>query len=304
MRKLKIGITGAGGFIGSHVVESLATEPVELVLMSGPQGNVKNYPEAMTADIGDFDRLKLCLQGVDVVVHLAGLNSVRDSFDSPAETLKVNTIGTATLLDVCKELGIKKVMIISSAEVYGRPSSDRVSENDRLEPLSPYGVSKAAIEQLCFVYHIAYGIGFKILRPFSVYGPGMSSKSLIKQIYNQVKQQKDVVLFNCGSVRDYCFVEDLARAIKKGACADFTGFEIYNVASGAGTSSGQLARLMQSIMKASGEISESSSPDRPRNADINHLVANIEKAGAALNWNPETSLPDGLQKTIHFFAHE
>jgi nucleoside-diphosphate-sugar epimerase len=304
MQKLKIGITGAGGFIGSHLVESLAMEPVETVLISGPYGNVKNYPDAIVADICDFALLKQYLQGVDVVVHLAGLNSVRDSFTSPVETLKVNTIGTTILLNVCKELGIKKVVVISSAEVYGRPLSNPVFEKDILKPLSPYGVSKVAIEEMCFVYHGAHDMNFKILRPFSVYGPGMSSKSLIREIYNQVKAQKDVTLFNCTSVRDYCFVDDLAMAIKKTVYSDLTGFEIYNVASGVGTNSKQLVQLIQAIMKISGGISESPSPDRPRKADVDNLVANIEKASDELSWKPETSLIDGLKKTIQFFAHE
>ncbi|MDB5128468.1 NAD(P)-dependent oxidoreductase [Mucilaginibacter sp.] len=304
MQKLKIGITGAGGFIGSHLVEHLATEHVETVLISGPHGNVKNYPDAFIADICDFDQLKQHLHYVDIVVHLAGLNSVRNSFTNPAETLKVNTIGTATLLNVCKELSIKKVVMISSAEVYGRPLSNPVSENDILKPLSPYGVSKVAIEQMCFVYHVAHDMNFKVLRPFSVYGPGMSTKSLIKEIYNQVKVQKDIALFNCTSVRDYCFVGDLAVSIKKAMYADFTGFEIYNVASGVGTNSKQLAQLIQSIMKISGGISENPSPDRPRKADVDNLVANIEKVGEELNWKPETSLFDGLKKTIQFFTHE
>jgi nucleoside-diphosphate-sugar epimerase len=304
MQKLKIGITGAGGFIGSHLVNSLPMEDVDTVLISGPHGNVKDYPGAFIADICDFDQLKRYLHGVDIVVHLAGLNSVRDSFTSPAETLKVNAIGTTTLLNVCKELGIKKVVAISSAEVYGKPLSNPVSENEILKPLSPYGVSKVAIEQLCYVYHAAYDMNFKIVRPFSVYGPGMSSKSLIKEIYNQVKAQKGVSLFNCSSVRDYCFVEDIARAIKKALYSDFNGFEVYNAASGVGTNSKQLAQLIQSITKISGVISENPSPDRPRKADIDKLVANITKAGTELHWKPETALIDGLKKTIQFFAHE
>lgn len=304
MQKLKVGITGAGGFIGSRLVAQLSGEIVETVLINGPYGNVTEYPEAFIVDICDFDQLKQCLQGVDVVVHLAGLNSVRDSFTDPAQTLKVNTIGTATLLDVCKQLSIKKVVIISSAEVYGKPVSNPVSESDILKPLSPYGVSKVAIEQLCYVYHVAHGLDFKVIRPFSVYGPGMSPKSLIKEIYNQAKAQNDVTLFNCSSVRDYCFVDDLAAAIKKALLADFKGYEIYNVASGVGTNSKELARLIQSIMNIDGEVSERPLPDRPRNADIDSLIANVTRSAHGLNWRPETTLIEGVKKTISFFEHE
>ncbi|RZK20024.1 MAG: NAD-dependent epimerase/dehydratase family protein [Flavobacterium sp.] len=304
MQKLKIAITGAGGFIGSHLTEVFEREPVSTVLISGAYGNIKHYAEGITVDICDFDHLKEHLLGSDIVIHLAGLNSVRDSFDHPSETLKVNTIGTSTLLSVCKDLGINRIIMISSAEVYGIPSSNSVSESEILKPLSPYGISKVAIEQLCFVYHKAYGMKFQILRPFSIYGPGMSPKSLIKEIYNHVKLKQNISLFNCASTRDYCYVKDLANAIKLSAYNEFRGFNIYNVASGVGINSKQLAELIQSIMQTSGIILESPSPDRPRNTDVNYLVANTEKIALELNWTAQTSMLDGLIKTIHSFERE
>jgi UDP-glucose 4-epimerase len=304
MQKLRVGITGAGGFIGSHLVDALGTDDVDLVLMSGPHGNVKNFPDAIVIDISNAAELGECLSNVDIVVHLAGLNSVRESFNNPAETLRVNTIGTNNLLSVCKSINISKVIIVSSAEVYGRPEFNPVPENTSLRPLSPYGVSKVAIEQLCYVHHVASGMNFKILRPFSIYGPRMSQMSLISEIYNRVKAGDGVTLFNCSSIRDYCYVGDLANAIRNAVLSSFNGFEVFNIASGVGTNSKQLAQTIQLIMGATGDILQNPLPDRPRNADVDNLVADISKAKKDLNWMPVISLTDGLTKTLKFFANE
>lgn len=304
MQKLKLGITGAGGFIGSHLVKSLESEEIKTALINGAEPNVANIPNILIADISDFDALKSTLEDVNRVVHLAGLASVRESFENPEKSLSVNTLGTLNLLNVCKELDIRELIIISSAEVYGNPIMNPVSEDALLKPLSPYGVSKVALEQMCFVYHKAYGINIKILRPFSIYGPRMSRKSIIYEVYQRMLTQGDITLFNAASIRDYCYIDDLISAIKNALFSDFTGFEIYNIGTGIGTNSKQLAELIQTIMGVSGAISESAQQDRPKQADVNYLVANISKAEKELKWKQESSLADGLRKTINYFTNE
>lgn len=301
---MKIAITGAGGFIGSNLVDSLRKEDVDLVLISGAHGNVKLFDDALVVDILDFELMRKSLTGVDLVVHLAGFNSVRESFENPDQAIMVNTMGTSILLNVCFHLDIRRVVIISSAEVYGRPESNPVTESAMFRPLSPYGVSKVAIEQLCYVYYVAYNMNFKILRPFSIYGPGMSSKSLIREIYNSARDQHGVTLFNCSSTRDYCYVGDVTSAIKKALFSEFCGVDTYNIASGIGTNSRQLAEAILTLMDESGRISESPLPDRPRNADIDCLVADVSKAGEELDWWSTTSLNDGLKQTIESFENE
>lgn len=302
--QLTIGITGAGGFIGSHLAYSLENDNIRTILITGPEQNVVPLKEANIIDISDCKRLKKILKGADVIVHLAGLNSVGDSFINPIKSLQVNTIGTTSLLNVCNDLAIKRVIIISSAEVYGKPMFNPVSEDASLTPLSPYGVSKVAIENISYVYHLAYGINFKILRPFSIYGPSMSNSSLISEIYRMASTMENISLFNTTSIRDYCYVEDLITAIRKVIADEFKGFEIFNIGSGIGTSSRQLARLISSILHTSGEIIPKHSSDRPKESDINHLVANTSKANYELNWKAETALIDGLNLTIKSFQNE
>lgn len=303
MQKLRIGIIGAGGFIGSHLVTNLLSEKWDKVLITGLGKNLCLSPGVMIGDISDYEFLKKNLTGVSKIVHLAGLASVRDSFENPIETLRINTLGTINLLNVCKELNIKDIIIISSAEVYGNPENNPVSENDLSKPLSPYGVSKVAMEQMCFVYHTAYQLNFKILRPFSVYGPGMSSKSIIFEIYQRMLSQQSIELYNTTSIRDYCHIDDLVSAITMAVSSSFEGFEIYNIGSGIGTNSKKLAELIQDILNLSGDISESKMADRPKMADINFLVAEIGKAKLNLNWEPKVTLAEGLKRTINSFIH-
>jgi len=304
MHKLKVGITGAGGFIGSHLVPRIHAENVDTILVSGPGKNAVKFNDAITADILDSELLKRSFEGTNTIIHLAAQSSVRDSFENPMESLKINTLGTISLLNTCKDLGIKNVIIVSSAEVYGNSEFNPVSEEAPGIPLSPYGVSKVAIEQICFVYHKAYGINFIILRPFSIYGPRMSRKSIIYEIFYKMKTRRDITLFNITGIRDYCYIDDLVQAIKNILCTDLTGFKIYNVGSGIGTNSKQLAEMIQSIMKASGKISEHESSDRPKKADINCLIANIDKAKTELKWEPVTPLFEGLKTTIRSFLDE
>src|SRR5688500_18366223 len=119
MHKLKLGITGAGGFIGSHLVPRIHAENVGTILVSGPGKNVVKFNDAITADILDSELLQKSFKGTNTIIHLAAQSSVRDSFENPMESLKINTLGTISLLNTCKDLGIKNVIIVSSAEVYG-----------------------------------------------------------------------------------------------------------------------------------------------------------------------------------------
>ncbi|WP_026896980.1 NAD-dependent epimerase/dehydratase family protein [Daejeonella oryzae] len=304
MGKLKVGITGAGGFIGTHLRRDFKDEIINTVLITGTDENVITSTDLIVVDLFDINQLRRVLSDVNVVIHLAGLNSVRDSFESPIESLRVNTLGTTSLLNVCKDIKIDKVIIISSAEVYGRPIFNPVSEYSLLQPLSPYGVSKVAIEQIAYVYHISKSIKFKILRPFSIYGPSMSKKSLMYDVYKKTLEGGDLRLFNLSSVRDYCYVGDLVRAIKNALLSEFKGFEIFNIGTGIGTSAKQIATMIQEIMHTSGNICENSKSDRPRFADIDLLISNNMKAETELDWKPETSLINGLKKTILSFQNE
>jgi len=304
MNKLKVGIIGANGFIGSNLVYALRDSDVDQVLINGPQQNGSTSRDGLIADISDFNKLKSYLKGVDRIIHLAGLASVRESFANPVESLKVNTLGTTNILNVCKALNINEVIIISSAEVYGNPSLNPVKEYAELKPLSPYGVSKVALEQMCFVYHKAYDMKFKIIRPFSIYGPGMSRKSIIYEIYKRMLCQQDITLFNISSKRDYCYIDDLVSAIKSALLSNFNGFDIYNAGTSIGTTAMELAQLIQLVMKVSGKISQSEFIDRPQKADVNNLVACNIKALTDLSWQPTTKLKNGLAITLKSFSNE
>lgn len=298
---MKVAITGSGGFIGSNLSRYLIKNQVETILLTGENGNAVQHDNAIICDLMNYNKLVKHLDGSKILVHLAGLNCVRDSFFEPHRCLEINTLGTIQVLEACRATNISKIIIVSSAEVYGNPLTTPTIEEDILNPLSPYGVSKLAMEKMAYVYHKAYNVSVKILRPFSIYGPNMSAKSLISEIYKQVISNKNVTLYNLSSVRDYCYIDDLVSAINKAIHSPYHGFEIFNIGSGVGTSSKDLAETILKSMNISKEIVQDTSSDRPKQADVNQLLAGVEKAKKYLNWTPQTSLENGLTETLRFF---
>ena len=153
---------------------------------------------------------------------------------------------------------------------------------------------------MAYVYHIAHNISVKILRPFSIYGPNMSSAALIPEIYKQAISDGTITLYNTSSIRDYCYVDDLVSAIIKATNSPYTGFEVFNIGSGKGTSAKELAETILKIMNISKEIVQATSSDRPKRADVNELLADVKNAKRFLNWRPHTSLEGGLTETLKF----
>ncbi len=237
------------------------------------------------------------------------------SFAAPTEFLRAHVLGTAAVVQLCQELGIPRLVHVSSAEVYGRPRRNPVGETESLAPRSPYAAAKVGAESVIGAATRATGLDAVILRPFSVYGPGARRDSVLGLILQQAVEGDRIRLRKVDGVRDYCYVGDLADAVWRAVALGIDGLSTFNIASGTGTRVDDLARA--TLVARDGALPEGASveawpnvladqpgaeADRPSAADIGELVADVSRARDELGWQATTSLVDGLARTLEWYS--
>jgi len=299
---MNILITGGCGFIGSYLVRRLI--------------DLKNISRIVVLDIKDceyenvdFIRMDIrdkniayIMHNIDIVIHLAALIDVRESVLNPNLYHDINVNGTLNILDSCIKNHVSKIIFTSSAAVYGNPMYLPIDEKHPLNPLSPYGASKAASELYISAYHYSYNIDAVIFRLFNVYGYGQSSKyaGVIKIFMENALKNRPLEIFGDGfQTRDFIYVEDVIDAIVKSMKMDID-FNIFNIGSGKSLSINSLAKIFSKILDRELKIIHS----KPRKGDIRHSYANIDKAKKILGWVPKTSIEDGLRRMLEKYVKE
>jgi nucleoside-diphosphate-sugar epimerase len=271
------------------------------VLAGAPEDTIAELPDnvmSRRADITDCDAVCDVAAGCDLVVHLAGPPSVRASFDAPERYALVHVGGTAALLNACHKSNIKRFVYISSAEVYGRAAAIPVVETHAPDPRSPYAAAKLGAENMVRAFANAFGFSARILRPFSVYGPGQQNYALIPTIIRQALTSDAIVLADLRPVRDYCYLSDVVDAILRACDLERPGIEVFNVGTGIGTSVLHLAEAIRARVGRRIDIRTTSGEKRPERAEIYELVADIRRADEILGWAPQTPLHGGLENVI------
>ncbi len=302
----RIAVIGGAGLIGSHLVDQLTHEDVDVAVIDNLIRGRKEHlacalksprVSLVLADIRNKGELAKALAGSDYVVHLAALWLLQCQED-PRACLEVNIIGTQNVIEAARDLNVKRVVFSSSASVYGEPSYLPMDENHPFNNRTPYGASKIAGEQMLRAFHEMYGLNYVGLRYFNVYGPRQDHRgayvSVFMRFLDRIERGEPPVLFGDGSqTMDFVYVEDVARANLLALKAEATDAN-YNIASGTETSLNELARLVLGLTGSTLEPAYK----KDANPGIQRRRASVEKAKGELGFTATTSLEEGLGRLI------
>lgn len=315
----KILITGAGGFIGSHLTEELVRRGYNVrafVLYNSynswewldhsPQ-DIKDNIEIFLGDIRDPYGVKKAMQGCDMVFHLAALIAIPYSYHSPDTYVDTNIKGTLNVLQAARELGVKKIIHTSTSEVYGTAQFVPITEDHPLQGQSPYSATKIAADHLALSFFSSFEAPLTIIRPFNTYGPRQSARAVIPTIITQLASGKSQLeLGALHPTRDFNYVDDIIDGFIKAIETDNAIGEVINIGSGFEVSIGETAKLIAGLMEKDIDIQSDKVRMRPGKSEVERLLADNSKAKRILGWEPKYSgqegLIKGLTKTINWFS--
>jgi len=307
-------VTGAGGFIGSHLVERLVAEGARVRalvhynsrndpgLLTLLPANTLEHVEAVPGDLCDLVNVRQAVEGMETVFHLGALISIPYSYDHPFHVAETNIMGTLNVLQACRELGVRRLIHTSSSEVYGTALHVPIDEDHPLQGQSPYSASKIGADKLAESYFCAYELPVVTLRPFNTYGPRQSDRAVIPTIIAQALTQDVVHLGNLDARRDLTFVTDTVDGfIKVSEAANVEG-GTYNLGAGSDITIGELAEKIIKLVGRSVKIEVDETRLRPEGSEVQRLLADNTLAKKDLGWEPRISLEEGLRQTIAWIS--
>ncbi|MBI2174323.1 MAG: SDR family NAD(P)-dependent oxidoreductase [Candidatus Omnitrophica bacterium] len=303
-------VTGAGGFIGSHLVERLVelgadTRALVRYGSSGSWGWIdssaaKDEIEVFVGDVRDRDSLRRAFQGVDIVFHLAALIGIPYSYYAPLSYMRVNAEGTLHVLQTALDAGAKLVVHTSTSEVYGTARYVPMDENHVLQGQSPYSASKIAADKMAEAFHLSFGLPVAVIRPFNTYGPRQSSRAVIPTIITQALTGAEVRLGNLNSSRDFNYVADVIDGfIRVAECGEAIG-QVINIGTGKEVSISQLVTVIEGLLGKNIRVVSEDERVRPGNSEVERLCAQNAKAREILQWSPQYTLDKGLARTVEW----
>lgn len=310
----KVLVTGAGGFIGSHLCEALVKqgEAVRAFvrynsrsdwgLLEDLPEDVKDQIEIIQGDLKDPEGVKKAVRGCDRVFHLGALIAIPYSYVHPFDFVQTNVLGTAHVLNAClEEPSIEKVIHTSTSEVYGSARYLPIDENHPLQAQSPYSASKIAADKLAESYHLSFGLPVILLRPFNTFGPRQSLRAIIPTIISQAIGDRKIRLGNLKPRRDFLYVKDTVQGfIQIGRCDQAVG-KVVNVGSGRDVSIEDLVKIILTLLGVEAEIVVEEQRIRPETSEVMHLLADTTLAKRLFGWESKYSLEEGLKETIEWY---
>ena len=304
----KIFITGAGGFIGSHLTELCVRRGYRVKALVHYNANnhwgwlehlpCKKKIEVVCGDIRDYDFVAKSMKGTDTVFHLAALIGIPYSYISPLAYIKTNVEGTYNVVEAAKEHGVKNVLVTSTSETYGTAQYVPIDEKHPLVGQSPYAASKIAADQMALSYYRSFGLPVKVVRPFNTYGPRQSARAVIPTIMTQILSgQKSVRLGNTEPTRDMTFVQDTVRGfLAIAACPQFNG-QVTNIGTNTEISIRNLAVLIAGLLNKKIRITQDAQRVRIKNSEVERLRCDHTKIMTMTNWRPQYDVQRGLKET-------
>jgi dTDP-glucose 4,6-dehydratase len=316
---MKIFVTGADGFIGSHLVENLVSlgHKVHALTLYNSRGfngwldsvdkKILQDVNIISGDIRDYNFLERQTKGADVIFHLAALISIPYSYYSPKSYIDTNIIGTYNVLQSSQKNNISKVIITSTSEVYGTAQSIPINENHPLNAQSPYAATKIGADQLALSFYKSFNLPVTILRPFNTYGPRQSARAVIPTIISQlISKNKSIRIGNLSPKRDFTFVEDTVQAFVLALKKNISG-EVINIGSQFEISIQGILDIFKKDFNYDFKVVIDKNRIRPKKSEVFRLLASDIKARKLLHWEPKykgiIGFKKGLEKTIDWLSN-
>lgn len=307
-------VTGAGGFIGSHLTEELVRQGEDVRafvrynsrdergLLEDLPGEVQNQFEVIAGDLKDPDGVKKAVKGCVKVFHLGALIAIPYSYVHPFDFIQTNVAGTAHLLNACLDLGsVERIIHTSTSEVYGTAQYVPIDEKHPLQAQSPYSASKIAADKLAESYYLSFGLPVATLRPFNTFGPRQSLRAVIPTILSQVLGNRKIQLGNLLPRRDFLFVKDTVRGfIELGRCDEAIG-KVVNIGTGRDISIGELVQKICGLTGKEQEIEVEERRIRPDKSEVMQLLSDTRQAQSLFGWKPKFTLEEGLMETVAWY---
>lgn len=320
LKNKKILITGADGFIGSHLTEALVKQGFDVRAfvyynsfsswgwLDNADKNITSSLDVVSGDIRDAHMVRHAMQGCDVVLHLAALIAIPYSYNAPQSYVDTNITGTLNIVQAARDLGIDKVVHTSTSEVYGSAQFVPITEKHPLQGQSPYSASKIGADQIALSYYNAFNTPVSVIRPFNTYGPRQSARAVIPTIITQLAAgQTTLKLGSLHPTRDFSFIDDTVSGFIAMAESDKANGEVINLGSGFEVSIGDTAKLIAEIMGVDITIQTDDERLRPEKSEVDRLLADNSLASELIGWKPAYANMDGFKKglsaTIDWFKN-
>ena len=310
----KVLITGAGGFIGSHLVEALVRSgsDVRAFVRYNSRGdggllrqldkNVFQDVKVIAGDLRDEDAVRKAIKGCQVVFHLGALISIPYSYYHPGEVASTNILGTLNVLQACRDHQVERLVHTSSSEVYGTARVVPINEEHPLQGQSPYSASKIGADKLAESYYCAYDLPVITIRPFNTYGPRQSARAVIPTIITQALVKDTIKLGNLNTTRDFTFVSDTVVGFIQAGLSEKGLGGVFNLGTSEEIRIGELAEKVVKFIGRRVKIEVDKERLRPEKSEVLQLISDNRKAREILNWTPNISFDDGLKITIDWIS--
>lgn len=310
---MKVLITGAGGFIGSHLADACVKQgdTVRALIHYNSRNNwgwldrseVREDLDVVTGDIRDYDSVRDAVEGCDTVLHLAALIGIPYSYVSPLAYIRTNVEGTYNVLQVSRDAGVSNILTTSTSEIYGTAQYIPIDEKHPLVGQSPYSATKIAADQLAISFYRSFDLPVKIVRPFNTYGPRQSARAVIPTVVTQLlKGGERIRLGNLAPTRDLTYVKDTVGGFFEILKADGLYGEVTNIGMNEETSVGDLVGLISDIMGKKVTVDVEDVRVRAANSEVERLRCDNSKIMSKTGWKPSYSLRSGLAETIEWIS--
>ena len=305
----KVLVTGAGGFIGSHLVEGLIKEGADVKafvrynsrsdfgMLEWLPSQINNEIEVVMGDLRDSHAVQKAVKGCDVVFHLGALVGIPYSYVHPRETVETNFMGTLNVLQASLDEDVERVVHTSTSETFGTAQYVPINEDHPINPQSPYAASKAGADYLAISFQRSFGLPVNVLRPFNTFGPRQSARAIIPAIIVQALTKPVINLGSITPTRDFTYVKDTANAFIKSCKSEDAIGQTINVGNNKEITIEDLTKLIFSVLEVEKEIVSDDDRMRPKDSEVQRLCVDNTQAEKIMGWKPETSLRDGIVET-------